>query len=167
MVLGMSLATYTLIHVIISLIAIASGLIVLAYLLTGRLPRLMNNLFLITTILTSAGGYLFPFTHLLPSHIVGAISLAILAVAALALYKFHLAGHWRTTYVVTAMMGLYLNCFVLVVQLFLKVPSIHALAPTQSEPPFKIAQATLLILFIVLITIAVKKFRNQAISHPA
>jgi hypothetical protein len=159
MILGMSLATYTTIHVIISLIAIASGLIVLAYLLTGKLPSLMNNLFLVTTFLTSAGGFLFPFTHLLPSHILGIISILLLAVAAPALYIKHLAGHWRTTYVVTAMAALYLNCFVLVFQLFLKVPAIKALAPTQAEPPFKIAQLTLLIVFIVLTTVAARKFR--------
>jgi hypothetical protein len=159
MILGMSTATYTLIHVIISLIAIASGLIVLAYLLTGRLPRLMNGLFLITTFLTSAGGFAFPFTHLLPSHIFGILTFIVLAVAVPALYVKQLMGHWRTTYVVTAMIALYLNCFVLVFQLFLKVPAIHALAPTQAEPPFKIAQLTVLILFIVLTTIAARKFR--------
>jgi hypothetical protein len=156
MILGMSTATYTLIHVITSIIAIASGLIVLAYLLTGRLPRLLNGLFLITTFLTSAQGFGFPFSKLDPALIVGMISIAVLAIAALALYTFHLAGQWRTTFVVTAMIALYLNCFVLIVQLFLKVPAIHALAPTQSEPPFKIAQATLLILFIVLTTIAAR-----------
>jgi hypothetical protein len=161
MILGMSTATYTLIHVTTSIVAIASGLIVLAYLLTGRLPRLLNGLFLITTFLTSAQGFGFPFSKLDPALIVGMISIAVLAIAALALYKFHLAGQWRTTFVVTAMIALYLNCFVLIVQLFLKVPAIHALAPTQSEPPFKIAQATLLILFIVLTTIAAKKFRAQ------
>ena len=161
MILGMSLAAYTELHVIISLLGIVSGLIVLASLLTGKLLRIVNALFLITTVLTSAGGYLFPFTHILPSHIIGAISLLILAVAIYTLYGAHLAGGWRRTYVITAMAALYLNCFVLVFQLFLKNPAIHALAPTQSEPPFAIAQITLLILFIVLIIIAVKKFRLQ------
>ena len=161
MILGMSLAAYTELHVITSLLGIVSGLIVLASLLTGKLLRIVNALFLITTVLTSAGGYLFPFTHILPSHIIGAISLLILAVAIYALYGAHLAGGWRRTYVITAMAALYLNCFVLVFQLFLKIPAIHALAPTQSEPPFAIAQITLLILFIVLIIIAVKKFRLQ------
>lgn len=162
MILGMSTATYTLIHVITSIIAIASGWIVLACLLTGRLPRLLNGLFLITTFLTSAQGFAFPNSHITPAIILGILSIFILAIAAPALYIKHLAGHWRTTYVVTAMFALYLNSFVLIVQLFLKVPAIHALAPTQSEPPFKIAQATLLILFIVLTTIAAKKFRAQA-----
>jgi hypothetical protein len=161
MILGMSLAAYTQLHVIISLIGILSGLVVLASLLTGKLPRIVNALFLITTVLTSAGGYLFPFTKILPSHIVGVISLLLLAVAIYALYRAHLVGGWRKTYVIAAMAALYLNCFVLVVQLFLKVPAIHALAPTQSEPPFAIAQITVMILFIVLIIIAVKKFRIQ------
>jgi hypothetical protein len=161
MILGMSLEAYTKLHVIISLLGIVSGLIVLATLLTGRLLRLVNAFFLITTVLTSAGGYLFPFTHILPSHIIGAISLLILAIAIYALYGAHLAGGWRKTYVITAMAALYLNVFVLVFQLFLKVPSIHALAPTQSEPPFAIAQITVMILFIVLIIFAVKKFRPQ------
>jgi hypothetical protein len=159
MILGMSTATYTVIHVITSLIAIASGLIVLAYLLTGRLPRLLNGLFLITTFLTSAQGFAFPNSHVTPGIILGILSILVLAVAIPALYVKHLAGHWRTTYVVTAMIALYFNCFVLVVQLFLKVPAIHALAPTQTEAPFKIAQLTLLILFIVLTTLAAKKFR--------
>jgi hypothetical protein len=161
MILGMSLATYTQSHVIISILGIVSGLVVLASLLSGKLPRIVNALFLIATVLTSAGGYLFPFTHILPSHIIGAISLLILAVAIYALYGAHLAGGWRKTYVITAMVALYLNCFVLVFQLFLKVPAIHALAPTQSEPPFAIAQITVMILFIVLIILAVKKFRIQ------
>jgi hypothetical protein len=166
MILGMSTATYTVIHVITSIIAIASGLIVLAYLLTGRLPRLVNGLFLITTFLTSAQGFGFPISKLTPGIILGILSFVVLAVAAVALYGKHLAGHWRTTYVVASMIALYFNCFVLVVQLFLKVPAIHALAPMQSEPPFKIAQATLLILFIVLITIAVRKFRAAAVALP-
>jgi hypothetical protein len=160
MILGMSLATYTLVHVIISLIAIATGLIVLFGLLTGRLLKPWNGIFLLFTVLTSAGGYLFPFVHLLPSHIIGAISLVLLAVAILALYGFHLNGAWRRTYVITALFALYLNMFVLVFQLFLKVPAIHALAPTQSEAPFKIAQLTLLVVFIALIVVAAKKFRT-------
>jgi hypothetical protein len=161
MILGMSLEAYTQSHVIISILGIVSGLIVLAALLTGRLLTLVNGLFLLTTVLTSAGGYLFPFTHVLPSHIIGAISLLLLAVAIYALYGAHLAGGWRKTYVITAMTALYLNVFVLVFQLFLKVPAIHALAPTQSEPPFAIAQITVMIIFIVLIVFAVKKFRPQ------
>lgn len=167
MVLGMSLSTYTTLHVIISLIGIGSGLIVLFGLLNGKLLNFWNGLFLITTILTSVTGFFFPYTKLTPGIILGILSLIVLAIALLALYAFHLNGPWRRTYAITALIALYFNIFVLVAQLFEKVPAIHALAPTQSEPPFKIAQLTLLVLFIVLITIAAKKFHNQAISHPA
>ena len=158
MVFGMSLATYTLIHVVISLIAIVSGLIVLFAMFGGRRLDGMTGLFLATTVLTSLTGYGFPFEHLLPAHIVGAISLVVLAIAIVARYKFQLAGRSRAIYVITAVIVLYLNCFVLVVQGFLKVPSLHALAPKGNEPPFAIAQGILLVLFIVAGIRAVKKF---------
>jgi hypothetical protein len=160
MVLGMSLSTYTTLHVIISLIGIGSGLIVLFGLLNGKLLNFWNGLFLITTILTSVTGFFFPYTKLTPGIILGILSLIVLAIALLALYAFDLNGPWRRTYAITALIALYFNIFVLVAQLFEKVPAIHALAPTQSEPPFKIAQLTLLVLFIVLITLAAKKFRS-------
>ncbi|MCU1219217.1 MAG: hypothetical protein JWN42_414 [Candidatus Angelobacter sp.] len=160
MVLGMSLATFTLIHVIISLIGIGSGIIVLFGMFGGKRLDGMTALFLVTTVLTSLTGYLFPFEHLLPSHIVGGISLVVLAIAIVARYSFHLAGRWRTIYVITAVMALYLNCFVLVVQSFLEVPALHALAPKGNEPPFAIAQGILLVLFIVAGILAVKKFRS-------
>src|SRR5262245_38303910 len=131
MVLGMSLATFTLVHVIISLIGIASGIIVLFGMLgSNRMPG-MTALFLATTVLTSATGFLFPFTTSLPSHITGIISLVVLAIALLALYVGHLHGAWRWIYVVTAVIALWLNCFVGVVQSFLKVPVLQPLAPTQ------------------------------------
>jgi hypothetical protein len=161
MTLGMSLATFTLVHVIISLIGIGSGLIVLFGLLTGRRMDRWTALFLVTTVLTSVTGYGFPFTQLLPSHIVGAISLVALAVAIFARYAQHLAGGWRRTYVISALIALYLNVFVLVVQSFEKVPALHALAPTQKEPPFAIAQLLVLIAFVVLTVFAVKRFRAQ------
>lgn len=164
MILGMTLATYTLLHVAISLVGIGSGLVVLYGLLTGKRLDSWTALFLVTTVLTSVTGFGFPFDHLLPSHKVGIISLAALAVAILARYGLHLAGAWRSIYVVTAMLALYLNVFVLVVQLFLKVPALHALAPKGSEPPFLIAQLTVLLLFIVLIVLAVKRFRNPAMA---
>src|ERR1700716_3493964 len=140
MVIGMSLATFTLIHVIISLIGIGSGLIVLFGMFGGKRLDGMTALFLVSTVLTSLTGYLFPFEHLLPSHVVGGISLVVLAVALLARFSFHLAGGWRRTYVLTAVMALYLNVFVLVVQSFLKVPALHALAPAGKELPFAVAQ---------------------------
>ncbi|HEV7673434.1 MAG TPA: hypothetical protein VGQ12_02780 [Candidatus Angelobacter sp.] len=167
MVFGMSLATFTLIHVIISLIGIGSGLIVLFGMFGGKRLDGMTALFLVTTVLTSLTGYLFPFEHLLPSHIVGAISLVVLAIAIVARYSFHLAGRWRTIYVITAVMALYLNCFVLVVQSFLKVPALHALAPKGNEPPFAIAQGILLVLFIVAGILAVKKFRSADATNLA
>lgn len=160
MVFGMSLATFTLIHVIISLVGIGSGFIILFGMFGGKRLDGMTALFLVTTVLTSLTGYLFPFEHLLPSHIVGGLSLVVLAIAIVARYSFHLAGRWRTIYVITAVMALYLNCFVLVVQSFLKVPALHALAPKGNEPPFAIAQGILLLLFIVAGILAVKKFRQ-------
>jgi hypothetical protein len=160
MVLGMSLATYTTVHVIISLVGIGSGLIVLFGLLNGRLLSPWNGLFLLTTVLTSVTGFFFPYTKITPGIILGVLSLITLAIALFALYARHLSGGWRRTYAVTALIALYFNVFVLVAQLFEKVPAIHALAPTQTEPPFKIAQLLLLILAIVLITLAAKRFRR-------
>ena len=162
MMLGMSLPTFTLFHVIISLIGIASGLVVVFALLSAkRLPG-WTAVFLITTVATSVTGFLFPATKLLPSHIVGIISLVVLAIALIAIYVKHLAGAWRAIYVVTAVLALYLNTFVAVVQSFLKVGSLHTLAPTGTETPFKIAQALVLLIFIVLGWLAVKKFRPPA-----
>lgn len=160
MVLGMSLATFTLLHVIISLIGIATGLIVLFGMLAGKRLDGWTWLFLATTILTSVTGFFFPFDHLLPSHIVGIISLVVLALAVLARYAFRLSGAWRWIYVVTAVTALYLNCFVGVVQAFLKIPALTPLAPTQSEPPFQIAQGALLVLFIVLGFLATRRFHT-------
>ena len=162
MILGMSTSTFTLIHVLISLAGIGIGLVVLYGLLGRRLLAEWNRIFLITTILTSVTGFLFPIQHLLPSHKVGIISLIVLAVALLALYAFKLAGRWRTIYVVTALMALYLNCFVAVVQSFLKIPALHAMAPSQTEPPFLIAQSALLLLFLVIGTFAGKRFQHAA-----
>jgi hypothetical protein len=160
MVLGMSLATYTTVHVIISLIGIASGFIVLFGLLSGRLLNAWNGLFLITTVLTSVTGFPFPNTKVTPGIVLGVLSLLVLAIAMFALYARHLSGVWRRTYVITAMIALYFNVFVLVAQLFEHVPAIHALAPTQTEAPFKIAQLLLLVVFAVLIGAAAKKFRT-------
>jgi hypothetical protein len=160
MVLGMSIATFTLLHVIISLIGIASGLLVMFGLLNGKRLGAMTSIFLVTTVLTSVTGFLFPVTHLLPSHVVGILSLLVLAIAIPALYVFHLSGAWRKTYVITAAIALYFNCFVLVVQSFQKIPALHALAPAGKEPPFAIAQLALLLAFIVLTIFAAKNFRS-------
>jgi hypothetical protein len=154
-------------HVVISLIAIASGLIVSYGLLTSNRMRGATLLFLVTTIATSATGFFFHRDQILPSHIVGGISLVVLAATAAALYVYDLHGSWRTIYVVGAVTSLYFNVFVLVVQLFLKVPSLHALAPKGSEPPFAIAQGLALVLFVVLGTFAIKRFRPSVLGEKA
>jgi len=159
MILGMTTSTFTLIHVLLSLAGIGSGFIVVYGFLTGKRLDGWTAIFLATTVLTSLTGFLFPVEHLLPSHVVGVISLVVLAVAIVARYALHLAGAWRWIYVVCAVLALYLNSFVAVVQSFLKVPVLKALAPTQKEPPFVVAQLTVMVLFIVLGTFAVKKFR--------
>jgi hypothetical protein len=159
MIFGMSTATYTLLHVLISVVGIASGIIVMFGFMTGKRLDGVTALFLTTTVLTSVSGFGFPFDHLLPSHKVGIISLVILAVAIPARYVFRLAGAWRGIYVVGAAMSLYLNIFVAVVQAFLKIPALNALAPTQKEPPFLIAQLAVLLAFVGLTILAAKRFR--------
>ena len=162
MIFGMP--PFTFVHVLLSLIGIFAGLIVLNGLLgSKRLPG-WTLLFLTTTIATSATGFLLPADHLLPSHIVGIISLVVLAIALFALYPRKLAGVWRAVYVVTAVLALYLNVFVLVAQLFLKVPALHALAPNGSEPPFAIAQGIVLVVFLIAGVLAVKGFRPRRIG---
>jgi hypothetical protein len=158
MILGMSVGTFTLLHVIISLIGIVSGVVVLAAMLAGKEPRGLTAVFLCTTVLTSATGFLFHSAKIGPAHIVGVISLVILAIALVALYARHLVGVWRPTYVITATIALYLNVFVGVVQSFDKLAPLKALAPTGSEPPFKVAQLAVLALFVVLGFLAVKRF---------
>jgi hypothetical protein len=161
MVLGMSLANFTLLHVIISLIGIVTGLIVLSGLLGSKQMPVMTAIFLLATILTSATGFLFPFTQLLPSHMVGILSLVLLAIACIALYGMRLAGAWRPVYVVTAMTSLYLNVFVLVIQSFLKVPALHALAPSvpPAGPVFAVVQGILLVFFVLVIIGAWRRFK--------
>jgi len=159
MVLGMSLATFTLVHVLISLIAIASGLIVMERFVRNRALGLSNTIFLATTIATSVTGFLFPFNGFTPAIAFGIISLAILAVALFALYAGNLIGPWRWIYVVTAAVALYLNVFVAVVQSFQKIGRLRALAPTQSEPPFALAQGAVLILIMLVGIVALRRFR--------
>jgi hypothetical protein len=161
MVLGMSLSTFTSVHVLISLIGIGSGLLVLYGMLRGKRYDGATAIFLVTTVLTSVTGFLFPFEHLLPSHIIGVISLVALAIAIVARYSLRMVRAWRSIYVVTAVLALYLNVFVLVAQIFMKVPAAHALAPTGKEPPFLVAQLIVMALFIVLGIFAVKNFRLE------
>ncbi len=158
MIFGMD--TYTFVHVALSLIGIAAGIIVLfGWLADVRLPG-WTALFLSTTVLTSVTGFGFPFSTLLPSHIVGIISLIVLAVALYALYGAHLSGAWRWIYLVTATIALYLNVFVLIVQAFIKIPALNALAPTQAEAPFVATQGAALVAFVVLALLASRRFRS-------
>jgi hypothetical protein len=167
MILGLSIAAFTFLHVIISLVGIASGLIALWAMLRGRAPDWITHVFLVTTALTTLTGFLFPITAFTPALGVGLISIALLIVAFAALYIFHLAGPWRWIYVVTATAALYLNCFVLVVQIFQKVPFFSGLAPTQTELPFLIAQVVLLADFIWLGYQAVRRFNPPGAGAPA
>jgi hypothetical protein len=166
MILGMSLSTFVTVHVIISLIGIVAGIIVMFGMLgSNRMPGL-TAIFLLFTILTSATGFLIPplvSEKLLPSHIIGALSLVLLAVACIALYGQKLSGRWRLTYVLTALISLYFNVFVLVIQSFLKIPALHALAPSvpPSEPPFAIVQGIVLVFFVIVIIGAIRRYRPE------
>ena len=162
MILGMSTSTFTLIHVVLSLVGIFAGLMVVFGMFGSKKLDGWTALFLATTVLTSVTGFFFPFDHILPSHIVGIVSLVVLAIAILALYALRLAGPWRWIYVVSAVVALYLNVFVGVVQAFQKLPLLASLAPTQSEPPFLIAQSFVLLIFLVLGAVAVRSFRPPA-----
>jgi hypothetical protein len=161
MILGMSVSTFTTLHVMISLIGIVTGLVALLGMLGGKSLGGWTAVFLATTVLTSVTGFLFPFTKLLPSHVVGIISLIVLAAALLALYVFRLDGPWRWIYVVGAVLALYLNVFVAVVQAFQKLAFLQPLAPTQAEAPFIVAQVVVLAIFAALGFLAVKRFHPQ------
>ena len=164
MILGMSLSTFVTVHVVISLIGIVAGIIVMFGMLgSNRMPGL-TAIFLSTTILTSATGFVIPplvSEKFLPSHLFGFLSLGLLAVACFALYGKKLSGAWRWIYVLTALISLYLNVFVLVIQSFLKVPALHALAPSvpPAEPPFAIAQGIVLVFFVIAIIGAIRRYR--------
>jgi hypothetical protein len=159
MILGMSVGAFTTLHVIISLVAIAAGLIVLVAMAGNRHLGAMTGIFLLTTILTSITGFFFPLKTIGPPHIFGVISLVALAVSLVALYGRKLAGIWRPAYVVTAVLSLYLNCVVLVVQSFQKIPSLNAFAPTGSEPPFMAAQGVTLLIIGYLGFLAIRRYR--------
>lgn len=159
----MFLSFLTFVHVVISLVGIVAGLVVLRGLLIGERLERWTALFLSTTVLTSVTGFFFPVTHVMPSHMVGGISLLVLAVVIYARYPRRLQGAWRKVYVVGAVLALYLNVFVGVVQAFLKIPVLDALAPTQTEAPFKATQLVVLVLFIALGVAATIRFRD----HPS
>jgi hypothetical protein len=150
--------TFTIVHVVLSLIGIVSGLVVLRGLLTANRMNGGTMLFLVTTVATSVTGFGFPFHGFTPAIILGILSLIVLTAAIAARYGFHLAGSWRWIYVVGSVVALYFNVFVLVVQAFLKVPALHGLAPKGSEPPFAIAQGIVLVLFILAGVLSVRRF---------
>jgi hypothetical protein len=162
MILGMT--TFTLLHVVLSLIGIFSGFVVAFGLLAAKRLDGWTALFLLSTVATSITGFLFAFHGFLPSHGVGIVSLVVLAFAILARYAFHLDGAWRRVYVISAMIALYFNVFVLIAQLFQKVPALKAMAPTQSEPPFLATQVVLMALFVALTIGTAKRFRNEPIG---
>jgi hypothetical protein len=164
MILGMSLSTFVLVHVIISLTAIVAGLLVMFGMLGSRRPGGLTAIFLLLTILTSATGFLIPplvSDKLLPSHIIGALSLVLLLIACIALYAIKLSGAWRWIYVLTALLALYFNCFVLVIQSFLKIPALTAIAPGNppSGPVFAVVQGVVLVFFVLMIICAIRRFR--------
>ena len=161
MVLGMTVQTFTLLHTAISLVAILAGFVAVAGMLKGQRRPGWTAIFLLMTLLTSVTGFMFPvpLSPLLPSQITGIVALVVLAPTLAALYVFKLAGIWRPVYVIGAVISLYLNVFVLVVQAFLKVGFLKALAPTQSEPPFLVAQVVVLIALIAIGFVAVRRFR--------
>jgi len=154
------LAAFTAFHVLLSLVGIAGGFVAVFGLIGGRWLGLWMSVFLWTTISTSVTGFMFPFKGITPGIVLGIISLVVLAISLVALYSRKLAGGWRTTFVISAVMALYFNFFVLIAQSFGKIPALHALAPTESEGPFKVAQLTALILFVVLGFLATRNFRH-------
>jgi len=159
MILGFSIPTFSLIHTVLSLVGIVTGLVVAGGLVTGTRLNRWAAVFLVTTVLANASGFGFPFVKLIASHVVGAISLVVLAAVIIADYVKHLAGAWRTTYAVGVVLATYLNVFVLVAQLFKRIPVLFLLAPTQSEPPFALTQLLVMALFVWLGVVAVKGFR--------
>lgn len=164
MILGMSLATFVLVHTVISIVAIVAGVIVMFGMLSSKRPGGLTAIFLLLTILTSATGFLIPpllSDTLLPSHMIGILSLVLLLIACVALYAMKLSGAWRWIYAVTALLALYFNVFVLVIQSFLKIPALTAIAPGNppSGPVFAVVQGVVLVFFVLMIIGAVRRFR--------
>jgi len=157
------LAVFTLFHVALSVVGIVAGFVVVFELISAKQSKTWTGTFLVTTASASVTGFLFPFHKLLPSHVLGIISLVVLALAIPALYTFHLAGAWRRVYVIGSVTALYLNVFVLIAQFFMKIPALKGLAPTQSEPPFLGTQIVVMLIFIVLGVLATKRFHGQPV----
>ena len=158
------LGAFTAFHVLLSLVGIGAGFVAIFGLIAGRWLNLWVQVFLWTTIFTSVTGFFFPYKGITPGIILGIISLVVLAISVFALRAKKLAGGWRSAFVITAVIAEWLNFFVLIAQLFEKVPALHQLAPTNSEGPFKIAQLTALILFVVLGFLAAKNFRHAQLQ---
>jgi hypothetical protein len=161
MILGIPTPTFTLIHVVISLIGIVAGCFAVAAMVRGKLDKNWTIVFLTATVFTSLTGFLFPFTKFGPPHAFGVISLPLLALAVIGLYRFRLKHQWRWIYIVTALVALYLNVVVAIVQSFQKIPALKTFAPTQSEPPFLVVQLIALAAFVILGFQSVKKFRPR------
>jgi hypothetical protein len=161
MVLGLSLHTFTVLHVIISIVELLAGAVVVLQMLAGRRSGL-NFLFLLTAVLTTITGFLFPYHGRTPGIVLGFITLPFLLLAAVAWYTGRLRAAWRVIYVLSIVLLLYLDAFVAVVQSFMKIPALHALAPHGNEPPFAIVQGLVLLVFIVIGYLAVKRFRPAA-----
>jgi hypothetical protein len=162
-ILGLSLRLFTQIHVAISLIGIAAGLIAILGMIASKRLDSITAIFLVFTAFTSITGFFFPFHGVTPGIIVGVVSLVLLLPCILARYSFRLAGNWRWVYVVTAVIAEWFNVFVLIAQSFQKIPALHALAPTGTETPFKLAQLTALVLFLLLGIAAVRRFHPVTI----
>jgi hypothetical protein len=158
MILGLSIAQFTYLHVFLSLIGIGAGVFVVYGLLSSRRLRILTALFFVTTVATSLTGFLYPFKGVTPGIVLGILSLIVLLLAIVGLYVKKLDGTWRGVYVISTMLAFYFNFFVLIAQSFAKLPELHAIAPTQSSPVFGITQLIVLLIFILLTIRAFKRF---------
>jgi hypothetical protein len=166
MVLGLSLHAFTVLHVIITIVELLAGAVIVLQMLSGKRSGL-NFLFLLTAVLTTITGFMFPYHGPTPGIVLGFITLPFLLLAAIAWYTGRLRGAWRAIYVLSMLILFYLDAFVAVAQSFMKIPSLHALAPHGNEPPFKVAQGLLLLVFIILGYLALKRFRPVAVASAA
>jgi hypothetical protein len=162
MILGLSVATFTLLHVLLSVVAILSGLIVMIGMWGAHRLEGWTGVFLTATVLTSVTGFLFHSARFGPPHVIGLISLLLLVLAILARYSYHMTGSWRWIYVLSALLALYFNVFVALVQAFQKLPLLQPLAPTGTEPPFAVTQGLVLLAFALFTWVALKRFRPDA-----
>jgi hypothetical protein len=166
MILGLSLPAFTVLHVIISIVELFAGAAVVLQMLSGKRSGL-NFLFLLTAVLTTITGFMFPYHGPTPAIVLGFITLPFLLLAAVAWYTGHVRGVWRVIYVLSTLILFYLDAFVAIAQSFMKIPALHALAPKGNEPPFAIAQGLLLLVFIVLGFLALKRFHPVSLIRPA